>query len=110
MAVIKEIISKNDLDEIFQDEKALVFKNSLYCGISQNALRELKKFVETIKDDVKVYIIDVNKNRDLSQMIAEKSKIKHESPQILLLEKGVVTWNASHWNITFETCRKATES
>jgi bacillithiol system protein YtxJ len=46
----------------------------------------------------------------LSQMIAEKTRIKHESPQIILLEKGKVKWNASHWNITFDACKKATES
>lgn len=110
MTIIKEILTKNDLDEIFQDEKALVFKNSLNCGISKNAIREFGKFVETIKDDFKVYIVDVNKNHDLSQMIAERTQVKHESPQILLLEKGKVKWNAAHWNITFDACKKAAES
>jgi bacillithiol system protein YtxJ len=109
MASIKEILTEEDLDTIFQDEKALVFKNSTHCGISKNAIREFEKFAETIKDTIKVYIVDVNKNRDLSREIAERTQIRHESPQIILLEKGKVRWNASHWNITFDACRKATD-
>ena len=110
MASIKEILTKKDLDEMFLEEKALVFKNSTYCSISKNAIREFEKFVETIKDTFKVYIVDVNKNRDFSKEIAERTQIKHESPQIILLEKGKVKWNASHWNITFDACKKATEN
>jgi bacillithiol system protein YtxJ len=110
MAEIKEILTEKDVDELFLDNKALVFKNSIYCGISKNAIREFEKFVDTIKDEFKVYIVDVNRNRELSQKIAEKAQVKHESPQIILLEKGKVKWNASHWNITFDACKKATES
>jgi bacillithiol system protein YtxJ len=110
MASIKEILTKKDLDEMFQDEKALVFKNSEYCGISKNAIQEFKKFAETIKETFKVYIVDVNNNKDLSGEIAERTQIKHESPQIIFLEKGKVKWNASHWNITFDACKRATEN
>ena len=92
MAIIKEILTKENLDEMFHDEKALVFKNSMYCSISKNAIREFEKFAETIKDTYKVYIVDVNKNHDLSKEITERTQIKHESPQIILLEKGKVKW------------------
>jgi bacillithiol system protein YtxJ len=38
----------------------------------------------------------------MSQQIAARSGIEHESPQIIVFRRGVVVWSASHDDITAE--------
>jgi bacillithiol system protein YtxJ len=45
---------------------------------------------------VKVYYLDLLKFRSLSDFIAEKYQVAHESPQVLLLAEGKCVFHASH--------------
>jgi bacillithiol system protein YtxJ len=38
----------------------------------------------------------------VSQQIAARSGVEHESPQIIVFQRGAVVWNASHHDITAE--------
>lgn len=49
----------------------------------------------------------VIEDRPVSNKIAEDFGIKHESPQIFLLEDGEVRWNTSHWKITQSSIKEA---
>ena len=50
-------------------------------------------------DTAKFYIIDVIKHREVSNLITEKLKIVHQSPQVLLIKNQQVTYHSSHENI-----------
>ncbi len=52
--------------------------------------------------------IDVIGQRPLARAIAERTNVRHESPQALLLEGGEVRWHASHGAITQESLAEAT--
>lgn len=52
-----------------------------------------------IPDEVNVYHLDLIKHRDLSKEIAEKWGIRHESPQVLLIQDQVCQYDASHNHI-----------
>ncbi|WP_313639956.1 monothiol bacilliredoxin BrxC family protein, partial [Paenibacillus sp.] len=43
----------------------------------------------------------------VSNQIAEEFGIKHESPQLFLLEDNEVRWNTSHWKITRDAIKEA---
>ena len=45
------------------------------------------------------YMVDVLHSRDISQMIAENLKIRHESPQAFMVRNGEVIWHASHGEV-----------
>ena len=100
---IKIIEGIDSLEEIFRKTKIMILKNSQRCPISRTAKREFEKFAEEYNDRIDLYMVDVIKCRDISNEIAEKTGVKHESPQIFLVENGEVTWHASHWNIKSET-------
>jgi bacillithiol system protein YtxJ len=51
---------------------------------------------------VPAYLVDVRAHRPVSQQIAVRSGVEHESPQIIVLQRGAVVWNASHDDITAE--------
>jgi bacillithiol system protein YtxJ len=48
------------------------------------------------------FLVDVRAQRSLSQQIAGRSGVEHQSPQVIAFQRGAVVWNASHDDITAE--------
>jgi len=99
-----KMLEKVDTIEQFEDllknnESFFFLKHSLTCPISQAAYQEYQKFAEA-SQTVPTYFLAVQDSRPLSNEIAEKFQIKHESPQAILFSNGEARWNASHWKIT----------
>jgi bacillithiol system protein YtxJ len=79
----------------------LIFKHSYRCAISSTALNRLERSWDTKAADITPYLVDVIGERPLSQIIAQKTGIQHESPQALLLKDGKVIYNESHLGIDY---------
>lgn len=105
MDQLNEVISASD------QQKVLVLKHSTACPISANALKECEQFslLDEAKD-VQIYVVHVIENRPISNEIAERFDIRHESPQALLLKSRKVVWSRSHFQITqdalIEACKE----
>ncbi|BBH19608.1 general stress protein [Paenibacillus baekrokdamisoli] len=81
-----------------------IFKHSTSCSISSGALDELLNWIEDAGGIfLDVVLVNVIENRVVSDLISEQLAIKHESPQVILLENRTVIWHASHWSITYST-------
>jgi bacillithiol system protein YtxJ len=52
-------------------------------------------------------MVKVIESRPVSNAIAEKLAVTHQSPQLILLHSGQEVWNASHHNITGENIESA---
>jgi bacillithiol system protein YtxJ len=103
---LKHLHSEEELSQFVQEPgKKLLFKHSTTCPISANAYREFQAF--TGSNDMPAALVKVIEDRPVSNKVAEIFGIKHESPQIFLLENDRVKWNASHWNITKDAIEKA---
>ena len=50
-------------------------------------------------DEIDFYCLDLLKNRDISNTIADMFDVYHESPQILLIKNGKCTYDESHSGI-----------
>lgn len=87
----------------------LVYKHSYACGICIFSKRELESLFSDSSGLLQYTFIDVRTNRELSDYIAERSGIKHESPQALLIKDGCVLWHASHSHIRAENIRQEVE-
>ncbi|RCL76852.1 MAG: bacillithiol system redox-active protein YtxJ [Flavobacteriales bacterium] len=84
-------------NEIIQKKGShLIFKHSPRCGISSMALRRFEQtaYFKNSKDTF--WIINVLLSRDISNKIAQTFSIRHESPQVLLIENGKLIHHASH--------------
>ncbi|MFC4775889.1 bacillithiol system redox-active protein YtxJ [Paenibacillus sp. GCM10023252] len=85
------------------DRPVVVFKHSTTCPVSANALREFNEYLEASpRQDADYVLVKVIESRPVSNQIAEDVAVKHESPQIILVEKNAKVWTASHWAITNE--------
>lgn len=81
--------------------RVLVLKHSLTCPISSAAFREFERFLSGgPAGDFKARLIEIQKARPASARLAEKTGVRHESPQAILIEDGVVRWHDSHWEVT----------
>jgi thioredoxin 1 len=83
------------------DRPVLLFKHSRYCGVSCEALDELQSHIEASANAAVSYrMITVQTHRPVSDAVAQRLGLRHETPQAILLRDGKVIWNASHFRIT----------
>lgn len=108
---IESIETREALDRLFEvslDRPVWILKHSTLCGVSFEALRQCKRFVAQAAEKAAesgaqrqtFVMIKIREHRDLSTALAERTGVRHESPQLFLIDKGEVAWNASHWAIT----------
>jgi thioredoxin 1 len=76
----------------------LLYKHSPSCGVSATARRDVERFADA-HPDVPVVEVDVIRDRGLSRQLAEELRVRHESPQAILLRDGAVAWHGSHWDV-----------
>jgi bacillithiol system protein YtxJ len=50
--------------------------------------------------DADVRLVEVQSARDVSREIADRTGVRHESPQVIVLRNGKAVWNASHFDVT----------
>jgi bacillithiol system protein YtxJ len=93
-----------------EEQPVLLFKHSYSCGVSAEALDELIEHLNERKDHVPVAMVTVQTHRDISNAVAARLGIRHETPQALLIRDRRVVWSASHFRVTSHSVRKAIES
>jgi len=87
----------------------LLFKHSETCGMSHQAHAEVRDAVDDPTFDTDIHLVSVQASRPVSQAIAARFKVVHQSPQVLLVQDGVVRWHTSHLAITADALRAAVE-
>ena len=92
-----------ELFERSSAEPVLVFKHDPYCPISLTAEREVRKA------GFPTHVVDVAHDKQAASAITERSRVRHESPQVLVLHHGQATWSASHFDVTAEGIARAME-
>lgn len=93
----------NDALKNSENTPILILKHSNTCPISARAYKKITKGIEDGSLKIDVYILIVQKSRELSNFIAEKFDIQHESPQAIMVYQNEAIWNASHDNIEVDT-------
>lgn len=96
----KTLSSKEKLQEaIATGEPVVVFKHSTRCSVSSMAKRNLAYDFAMLPNDTAIYYLDLIALRDISDYIAERWQVRHESPQLLVLQGDTCLYHASHQDI-----------
>ncbi len=107
----KELLTDADFDAALTasaDRPVFIFKHSTQCEISSGAYRRIAKWLEEKeKDAPALYLVKVIERRPVSQRIARKLKVKHESPQLILVVGKIPVWGVSHDAIDAAAIEKA---
>ncbi|MDQ4123105.1 MAG: bacillithiol system redox-active protein YtxJ [Acidobacteriota bacterium] len=102
-----EITEINELDAVFAEsnEKPVVlYKHSLTCPISHAAYEEM-----SLLKNEPIRLVIVQDARAVSNEIAARTGLRHESPQTIILREGKPIWHASHYDITKTSVTRALE-
>lgn len=95
-----KLTSEEQLNEIYKsDQTAVIFKHSTRCPVSGMAKRSLEFDADLVPDQMAFYYLDLIAFRDISNKTVELWNIKHESPQILIVQGSKSLYNASHSDI-----------
>ncbi|PKP43692.1 MAG: bacillithiol system redox-active protein YtxJ [Bacteroidetes bacterium HGW-Bacteroidetes-13] len=89
----------DEIDIISENQSVVIFKHSTRCGISRSVLRRFEQEFDLEGENIKFYFLDLLSYRDLSKEIAFRYHAIHESPQLLVIQKGKVLYNVSHHDI-----------
>lgn len=90
------------IDELSRTKPVLIFKHSTSCSISRTALDRLQRaWTDDDTASHSTYYVDLLRFRSVSNAIAERYGVQHESPQTLVIRDGKCVHHASHFGITY---------
>jgi bacillithiol system protein YtxJ len=105
-----KLTSEAQIDQVIaasEEKPVLLFKHSTRCSISSMSLdRLLRNWKEEDSERITPYYLDLIAFRSVSNLVAERFGIPHESPQVLLIQKGKVTYHESHYGISYAEIMK----
>lgn len=96
---IKEVDSIEILEDLFERSSVspvLIFKHSTTCPISTDVYNGLSD----VSGEVNVIV--VQNSRPLSNEVAERTGVRHESPQAMVLVDRKPVYHASHYDVSSE--------
>lgn len=96
------------LDNISQDSHnrpVAILKHSTSCGVSRMVLRQFEQEYNLQEDKMDLYFLDLLSFREISNKIASRFNVPHESPQLIIIKDGKVVYDASHGEISAESLK-----
>lgn len=104
----KELTDLKQLDDVVSesaDVPVIIFKHSTRCSISRMALKNFEREYGIDADKAKPYFLDLLEHRDISNEIASRFDVTHQSPQLLLIKNGAAVYHTSHSDIDAEAVK-----
>lgn len=95
---LTDIIQLMEVQEISIEKPVVIFKHSTRCSISRMALKQFERDYD-LEGVVDAYFLDLIAHRDISNEIAARFGVYHESPQLILIKNGNAVYNVSHSDI-----------
>jgi bacillithiol system protein YtxJ len=98
----------NDLTDLKQlddvvaesaDQAVILFKHSTRCPVSRMALKNFENGYSIDPEVAKPYFLDLIAHRDVSNEIAARFNVVHQSPQVLIIKDGKAVYDESHDSI-----------
>lgn len=94
----------NDIVSISNVKPIVIFKHSTRCSISRMALKQFEREY-TLDETVDAFFLDLIAYRDVSNEIANRFNVYHESPQLILIKDGKAVYDVSHSDIDAEALK-----
>lgn len=90
----------NDIIKESETQPAFIFKHSTRCSISDAALSRVERnWTEEMEKLAKPYYLDLIAYRSISNEVAQRFGVEHQSPQVLIIKDGKCIYSASHFDI-----------
>jgi bacillithiol system protein YtxJ len=93
------------IDALVEESRArpvVIFKFSRTCGTSSYAADQLHEYLQGTPADARYAVVTVQTHRAVSNEVAARLGVRHETPQLIVLRDGQVAWHGSHFRATAE--------
>jgi bacillithiol system protein YtxJ len=108
---VNELTTIEELDQAVArsaETPIAIYKHSTTCPISAAAHRQVAQFLEQAGDSAPpVYMVRVIESRPVSNEIAHRLGVRHQSPQLIVVTGGEAQHNMSHGSITGAALQQA---
>lgn len=94
-----------DITHFSNEKPVLLFKHSTRCSISRMALKQFENEFG-LSDKIAPYFLDLLEHRNISNEIAHRFGVLHQSPQVILIKDGIAVYDTSHEDIQAEKLKK----
>jgi len=94
----------NEIITLSEEMPVIIFKHSTRCSISRMALKNFENEYD-LGENVAAYFLDLISFRDISNEIASRFNVVHQSPQLLLIVGGKSVYDVSHSSIDAQELR-----
>jgi bacillithiol system protein YtxJ len=88
----------NEIVNESTEKPVVIFKHSTRCSISRMALRQFEQAFD-LEGKVVPYYLDLLEYRDISNEIANRFGVYHQSPQLIVIKDGKAIYDRSHESI-----------
>ena len=99
---LEDLGQLNEIKTVSDDKFVLIFKHSSGCIVSRMALKQFEKDYKN-NNHTTNYFLDLLSFREISNAVASKFEVQHQSPQILIINNGKCVYKVSHDAIDAET-------
>jgi len=90
----------SEIEEVSKNRPQIIFKHSTTCGISGMVFRMFKQAYNLEPDAADLYYLDLHAYREISNEVAKKFGVYHQSPQLIVIKNGAVVRHDSHGAIS----------
>lgn len=97
----RQLTDLSELNIIVNESKVkpvLIFKHSTRCSVSRMVLKQFENEF-ALQDKIFPYFLDLLAYRAISDEIANRFGVVHQSPQMIVIKEGVAVYIASHESI-----------
>jgi bacillithiol system protein YtxJ len=95
---LTDLAQLSEIEALSNEKPVVIFKHSTRCSISRMALKQFEREFD-LNETVDAYFLDLIAHRDISNEIANRFNVYHESPQLILIKNGKAVYDVSHSDI-----------
>lgn len=96
--ILNDTAQLEEINKRSFEKTQVIFKHSTRCSISSVAKSRLEK--AQAPENIDFYYLDLISYRNISNEVAEKFDVFHESPQVLVIRNGECVYDESHMSIS----------
>ena len=104
--ILTDLGQLTEIIELSNQQPVLIFKHSTRCSISRFALKNFENEYDFSEEELQAYFLDLLEYRSISNEIANRFEVKHQSPQILLIKDGKCIYHESHDGVEVSSLKR----
>lgn len=103
---LSQITQLEEIEHLSKEKPVVIFKHSTRCGISHHAMERLLDAWNFNQKDIHFYYLDLLNFRSISNEIAHRYNVIHQSPQLIIFKNGKAVADVSHQAVGVKAIEK----